>query len=146
MANITSGARLFGDLQTTEWPHYANAVQNGTATAYMLGKEVPHTSTDTSHSTPSVATQSAQRPSLWQFGGSYKVVGKVEINTVVVAGKWVYIFPEGAPALCIGAQYTDSTGNFSFIGLAPGKYKVYAMDPNFNYNGKLYENISAVAM
>ena len=77
--------------------------------------------------------------------GNYKIAGKVQVNSVNVAYKWVYIFPESAPDLCIGAQYTDATGSFSFNNLSLDRYTVYAMDPNFSYNGKLFENIQSVS-
>ena len=77
--------------------------------------------------------------------GNYKVVGKVQINTVNSPFKWVYLFPQNSPGLCIGAQYTDSSGSFTFSNLSNDKYVVYAMDPNFSYNGKLYENVQSVS-
>lgn len=152
MANITAGGRIWGDwTSTTLLPHYSGwSVSNGAVLPYLYSTnnqlEPLHTSTSIPATVPQVISGGVPSTSFYMFGGAYKVIGKVEINTVVVAGKWVYIFPEGAPSLCLAAQYTDTTGNFSFVGLAAGKYKVYAMDPNFNYNGKLYENISAVAM
>jgi len=154
MTNITSGAKLFGfsDLSITPPnPLKSNPAGNPpTQSAKLMGDNTATYELRTNAQTPDglaftfMQEENVQRQI--SFTGFYKIVGKVEINTVVVAGKWVYIFPEGAPSLCIGAQYTDTSGNFSFMFLKAGRYVVYAMDPNFNYNGKMYENIAAVPM
>jgi len=154
MANITSGAKMFLEwTPSTVNPHFSAGAVSGVSTNrtfgdLAIGQQLARVSMDTTVGAPNMPFPGGQAgySTLWVYGGSYKVTGKVEINTVVVASKWVYLFPEGAPSYCIGAQYTSSNGVFTFIGLAAGKYKVYAMDPNFNYNGKLFENISAVPM
>lgn len=160
MANITSGGKVFfwGDYPMTVDGFRATAAVSALSSK-MLYSDVNGDQRDGFEYVKNPFTGSAQQnfyspgstttPYIKWYGnysGNYKVSGLVEINTVVVEGKWVFIFPENAPSLCIGSQYTSSNGQFTFNYLAPGKYKVYAMDPNFNYNGKLYENISAVAM
>ena len=86
------------------------------------------------------------RVKYYSFSGSYKIAGIVEINTIPSPNKFVFCFPVAAPSLCIASTVTDATGAYLFDNLAAGRYKVYAMDPSFSYNSKMYDNIAAVTM
>lgn len=153
MANITSGATVYG-LSTFSNPKTPPFFSAGSPSLNLkvygigdLSSSIKQPPRITSQSWTAAAPAYARNTySVVAASGNYKITGRVEINTVVVSGKWVYLFPEQSPGLCIGALYTDTNGVFTFNYLAPGSYKVYAMDPNFNYNGKLYENIAAVPM
>jgi hypothetical protein len=122
-----SNKNWYADASPTQWPN---------ATPFWTSSPLATVGS------PSIDQSRQVRFPSW--GGGYKIVGKVQIDTVNTASKWVYIFPQTAPSVCIGAQFTDSSGSFSFMNLANAKYAVYAMDPIFSYNGKLFENIQSV--
>jgi len=142
MANVTSDAKLFSlsDFSVLDTLHASGTVVDQAPTLF---NSVNTSSPVADEKKTIIDFTSKARLS---FGGNYKVFGLIKVNTVLSAGKWVYIFPESAPSLCIGAQYTSSDGAYSFTSLAAGYYLVYAMDPIFAYNGKLYEHVLAVAM
>ena len=150
----TSGAKLnlwgdFGSITPTPWAETSSQAVANFSRVYANDNATTRVTIYSATSQYSLQAPTDVGVTLTQFvqlSGNYKIVGEVQVNTVNSAGKWVYLFPAVAPSLCIGAQFTTSTGAFTFNNLALGKYLVFAVDPVYTYNGKLFDNITPVHM
>lgn len=82
------------------------------------------------------------------FSGTYKVAGTVtESGTVPNSSRHVFLVPRSTPSLVIADATTEpSVGTFSFEGLAPGKYIVWAINPDGSEDGVIHDFIDAVPM
>ena len=82
-----------------------------------------------------------------QYGGNYKIEGYTkEQATLAAIQRFVSIAPVGSQSLEIDWQLSDTSGFFSFTGIAAGTYVLYAWDQNGVEDSVTHTYIAAVPM
>jgi hypothetical protein len=80
------------------------------------------------------------------YSGFFKINGTTIADGAPYRAR-LFLYPQSAPSLCIGETMSDAeTGEYEFLGIAPGNYIVSAIDITGRFHRMIFSMIAAVPM